>query len=337
MSKLHDLGERRLVDQVIRRHCSVAGDDCALLDLPGRRLAITTDPVPEPAAFVLAGDSDPYWKGWLLVTINASDLAAAGAAPLGFVAAVEAPPEASVEELDRLLQGIADACVTEKIKYVGGNLREAKVFSATGTAVGSVPSAGGLSRSGARVGDPIFSIGKGGDFWRDALLVRAGFRVDTRVSRLFRPVSQLRVMAELARSGHIKAAIDNSDGLLASLGQLAAASEVGIEIDLEQLTVSNWEQTGADDPARLWLGWGDWNVLVAIDRGGSQAILDLATDLGADIVQIGEVVEKSGLVLTRNDARQPAPRLESERFSPDSWFTAGVSSYVERLLSCPIP
>ena len=251
MSKLQDLGERRLIDQVIRRHCSVAGDDCAFLDLPGRRLAITTDPVPEPAAFVLAGDADPYWKGWLLVTINASDLAAAGAAPLGFVAAVEAPPEAAVEELDRLLQGIADACVTEKIEYVGGNLREAKVFSATGTAVGFVPSAGGLSRSGARVGDLIFSIGKGGDFWRDALLVRAGFRVDTRGSRLFRPVSQLRVMAELVRSGHIKAAIDNSDGLLASLGQLAAASEVGIEIDLEQLTVSNWEQTGVDDPASV--------------------------------------------------------------------------------------
>ena len=241
MSKLYDLGERQLVDQVIRKHCSVAGDDCAFLDLPGSRLAITTDPVPEPAAFVLAGDPDPYWKGWLLVTINASDLAAAGADPLGFVASVEAPPDTSVEELDRLLQGIEDACVTEKIEYVGGNLREAKVFSATGTAVGVVPSAGGLSRSGARVGDLIFSIGQGGDFWRDALLVRAGFRVDTQVSRLFRPVSQLQVVAELARSGHIKAAIDNSDGLLTSLGQLADANEVGIEIDLDQLTVSNWD------------------------------------------------------------------------------------------------
>ena len=337
MSKLYELGERQLINQVIRRHCLVAGDDCALVDLPGSRLAITTDPVPEPAAFVLAGDSDLYWKGWLLVTINASDLAAAGAAPLGFVAAVEAPPEASVEQLDRLLQGIADACVTEKIEYVGGNLREAKVFSATGTAVGTVPLAGGLSRSGAHVGDLIFSIGKGGDFWRDALLVRAGFRVDTRVSRLFRPVSQLWVMAELAHSGHIKAAIDNSDGLLTSLGQLADANEVGIEIDLDQLTVSNWEQTGADDPARFWLGWGDWNVLVAIAHAGSQAILDLAADLSADVVQIGKVVEKSGVVLTRGDARQPAPRLESERFSTDSWFTAGISSYVDQLLSCPIP
>ena len=164
MSKLSDLGERRLIDQAIRKYCSVAGNDCAFLDLPGSRLAITTDPVPEPAAFTLAGDSNPYWKGWLLVTINASDLAAAGASPLGFVAAVEAPPEASVEELERLLQGIADACVSEKIEYVGGNLREAKSFSATGTAVGFVPSAGGLSRSNAQVGDLIFSIGKGGDF-----------------------------------------------------------------------------------------------------------------------------------------------------------------------------
>ena len=144
MSKLYDLGERQLVDQVIRKHCSVAGDDCAFLHLPGSRLAITTDPVPEPAAFVLAGDPDPYWKGWLLVTINASDLAAAGADPLGFVASVEAPPDTSVEELDRLLQGIEDACVTEKIEYVGGNLREAKVFfgyrnSGRGRSIGRRP------------------------------------------------------------------------------------------------------------------------------------------------------------------------------------------------------
>ena len=337
MSKLCDLGERQLIDQVIRRHCSVAGDDCALVDLPGRRLAITTDPVPEPAAFVLAGDSDLYWKGWLLVTINASDLAAAGATPAGFVASIEAPPAASVKELDRMVEGIADACATEKIEYVGGNLREAKVFSATGTAVGTVPLAGGLSRSGARVGDLIFSVGKGGEFWRDALLVRAGHCVDKRISRLFRPVSQLRVLGDFARSGHIEAAIDNSDGLLTSLEQLADASEVGIEIDLDQLTVSNWEQTGADDPARLWLGWGDWNVLVAVGHAGSQAICDLAVDLGADVVHIGKVVEESGVVLTRGDARQSAPRLESERFSPDSWFTAGISSYVDRMLSCPIP
>ena len=337
MSKLRDLGERRLIDEVIRKHCSFAGDDCALLDLPGSRLAITTDPVPEPAALVIAGDPDLYWKGWLLVTINASDLAAAGATPLGFVAAVEAPPEASVEDLDRLLQGIADACAAEGIQYAGGNLKEAGSFSATGTAVGSVPSARGLSRSGAQVGDLIFSIGKGGEFWRDALYVQAGLSVDTQVSRLFRPLSQLRVLAELARSGHIKAAIDNSDGLLASLEQLATANNAGIKIDLGQLTVSNWEKTGADNPARLWLGWGDWNVLVAIDRGGSQSILDVAGDLGADIVQIGEVVEKSGVMLTRGDASQAAPRLESERFSSDSWFTAGISSYVKLLLSCPIP
>ncbi len=337
MLKLYDIGERRLINEVIRRHCSVAGDDCALFDLAGSRLAITTDPVPEPAAFVLAGDSDPYWKGWLLVTINASDLAAAGATPGGFVASIEAPPAASVKELDRLLQGIADACVTEKLEYLGGNLKEGKEFSATGTAVGTVPSAGGLSRSGADVGDLIFSIGKGGSFWRDALLIKAGFQVDSRVSRLYRPVSQLRVLPEFGRAGHIKASIDNSDGLLASLGQLADANKVGIEIDLERLTVSNWEQTGIADPARFWLGWGDWNVLVAVAHNDSRAMLNIAADLGADVVQIGKVVEKGGVVLIRGDARGPAPRLESERFSSDSWFTTGISSYVDRLLSCSLP
>jgi len=47
-------------------------------------LVATTDPCPEPLVFSL-GYTDLYYQGWLLATINFSDLAAAGAEPLGLL------------------------------------------------------------------------------------------------------------------------------------------------------------------------------------------------------------------------------------------------------------
>jgi len=32
-----------------------------------------------------------------------------------------------------------------------------------------------------------------------------------------------------------------------------------------------------------------------------------------------------------------APRLESERFAKDSWFTAGIEGYIQALLQVELP
>lgn len=76
MQTLIDLGERRILQTIIPRIVAGAGDDCASIELPMGQLVATTDPVPPPAAASIGKDDDPFWMGWLLVTINASDLAA---------------------------------------------------------------------------------------------------------------------------------------------------------------------------------------------------------------------------------------------------------------------
>src|ERR1017187_10744075 len=110
---LRDLGERYILRHIIPEYCERAGDDCAVMNLPSSDIIVTTDPVPVPAARLIGGDPDPYWVGWLLVVINASDLAAAGAPPLGFVSALELEADSAVELLQRLLLGTRDACRIE--------------------------------------------------------------------------------------------------------------------------------------------------------------------------------------------------------------------------------
>jgi thiamine-monophosphate kinase len=306
-------------------------------------LVLTTDPVPTPAARVIGKDTDLYWMGWLLVVINASDLAAAGARPRGFLAAIEAPSDLGIRDFERLLLGIRDACDAEGLIYAGGNLREAKDLAATGTAIGECPRGYALGRSGAVQGDTIVSVGQGGIFWRDAMIIlRGGALINPSSSPLFRPRSQITSMRLLAEASIVNASIDNSDGLLPSLNQLASRSQCDIELDLSQLKVPRQPadsiQTDIDD-ARLWLGWGDWNVIASISESNLSTAQRLVSESGGVLVQIGKVIGSGpGVVrVSRHGATREAPRIESERFAKDSWFSGGIDSYVKLLLEAVLP
>jgi thiamine monophosphate kinase len=223
---------------------------------------------------------------------------------------------------------------------VGGNLREATKFSAVGTAIGLCASYRPLSRSGARDGNLLVSIGAGGIFWRDAIALLNGGDVASKdKSPIYRPRSQIRVLAELARLGLVRAAMDNSDGLLPSLAELAEKSRLGVMLELGRLSVHEVPSDAPIDPARLWLGWGDWNVIAAVDPDDYEEIEQITIRFGTDINKLGFFTrEFSGVRVERGGVMQNAPRLESERFAKDSWMlTGGVEKYVDLLLSVALP
>lgn len=339
MSTLLDLGEREILRTLIPKFANGAGDDCAVIETSAGQFVVTTDPVPPPAAHLIGQDDDPYWMGWLLVTINVSDLAAAGARPLGFVAAIEAEASRSVESFERLFLGVSDCCKQAGIPYVGGNIRESSKLSGVGTAFGICDNYPALTRRGAADGDLVISVGAGGTFWRDATRLLAGAKLPDKLSsNVFSPRSQIQYMSEFARRGLISAAMDNSDGLLPTLAELASKNGLGIELNLDFLTVSDVAAENAADGARFWFGWGDWNVIACVSPNHFQGLQHLADRLGADVREIGQISNKfSNVVMRRGGVVVPAPRLESERFSRDSWMTIGISEYVRLLREVQIP
>ncbi|MBE0531584.1 MAG: thiamine-monophosphate kinase [Rhodospirillales bacterium] len=337
---LIDLGEREILRTIIPRFANGIGDDCALISLPSGTLVATTDPVPPPAARSIGLDDDPFWAGWLLVTINASDLAASGARPLGFLAAIECERDFPVEKFERVLAGVRASCDEAGLLYAGGNIREASCFSAVGVALGICHPYRPIRREGARPGDFIVSIGSGGIFWRDALRLFLHKQPveDKNSSPVYQPRSQISIMAKLAEANLINAAMDNSDGLLPSLAELSEKSRIGVELYLDNLDVPQVVAAEGLEPARLWLGWGDWNVITAISPENFEAVRAISENSGGSAIKIGMFTsDRVGVHVCRAGRSIPAPRLESERFSRDSWMSSGIEGYVKLLQKVPLP
>ncbi|HEY1857034.1 thiamine-phosphate kinase [Acidocella sp.] len=332
---LRDLGERRILREIIPKYVSAAGDDCANLGRLKGHIVVTTDPAPPPAARIIGGDHDLYWVGWLLVTINASDIAASGAVPHALVAALEMPPTLPIRDLHRLLEGIRDSCAANGLEYVGGNLREANSVAGIGTAIG-VSERSPLSRRGAKPGDRLLVIGEGGRFWADAERIRLGLTVDRTSSPIFAPVSQAKIVHRLHSEGLLRCAMDTSDGLAPTLVELAGVNQLGLCIWLDTMATSHGGL--CERPERFWMGWGDWTVVAAVEPDRIEAILTLLNRLGTPATVIGEFVEcRKGVFLSSGSSEVPLERLESERFAVDSWFDKGIDEYRRLLNTFPLP
>jgi thiamine-monophosphate kinase len=346
-SELGEIGERRLVAEVLKPRYSQAysfGDDSALLPSDpswGFELVATTDPCPEPLVASLGRD-DPYFHGWLLATINLSDLAAAGAKPLGLLTSYLLPDWLTVGELNRLLDGVDDCCRMHACQVVGGNIGDAPSMQLTATAIGKCAAGKRLSRSGAKEGDAIMLVGSPGYLWSAALLYTKHATLSEADEELIfdraaRPVAQLAAGRQLAEAGIAHAAIDISDGLYPSIQALCAAGEVGAVMDadycaLDPLPREVCSQAGVD-PFVMTQLWGDWTLLVAI----AQADVGLAAQMLASIDvachEIGHFVAGGKSQFRRDGKLESWQGDDAERFTGSSWRRSKLPDYVGRLIS----
>jgi thiamine-monophosphate kinase len=349
--RLNDLGERRIISELLApRYASRApsfGDDCAQIrwspDESDAVLVLTTDPCPPPMAAQL-GFADWYYRGWLLATINLSDLAAAGAEPLGLVTSLVLPGNTMISDFERLLDGLGDCCSQNSADVLGGNLREAPNLEISATAIGRCCGAPPLTRSEACPGDVVVVLGEVGRFWAGALALRKGLIDADCGNPLLRPVltpsPQVAIGAAARHAGLLTACLDNSDGLYPSLAQLGTASSVGVELHSGDLYFADDVREIADrigvDPLRLALGWGDWQLVGSAAANDVPALRHLAAAEGVPFSTLGKVTEGSGVTLNHNGRRGPLLKLDSERFTKDSWFTAGLDQYITTMLKADL-
>lgn len=341
------LGERRLVTEVLgSRYKATAsfGDDCAVVpELPSGAfdLVATTDPCPEPLVGLLGFDDLAYYQGWLLATINLSDLAAAGAAPLGLLVSYLLPEGMRLSEFTRLMDGVDDCCAAHGCAVIGGNLTDAPTVQLTATALGACASGKRLSRRGAHPGDALLLVGSPGYLWSTALLKLGYSQLDSDsesalFERALRPMAQVRTGQLLAARDDVHAAIDISDGLYPSVESLCSRSRVGAVIMpdtpvLDPLPLEVCNQAGVDPFAMVQL-WGDWTLLIAVERSMETEIAQAVRNVGVGCALIGYTRTEPGIFLGQSGRLSRWHGRDAERFTESSWNKAKLRDYITGLV-----
>ena len=218
------------------------GDDCALIPLGSTTLAISIDNSLENVHF------RTDWLDFKEIGFRAagsalSDLAADGARPLGVLVSLGVPAnrQNGADAAADIMAGVATMVHNLEAKVLGGDLTRSEQFVVDVCVIGEARRP--VRRSGAREGDGVWVTG----YLGGAALALEHFRAGKKMSTVLRnryACPEPRIQAGLWLADHgASAMIDISDGLAADAQHLAAASEVGIEINLEQIPC--WEDVAA--------------------------------------------------------------------------------------------
>ncbi|MEX0605239.1 MAG: thiamine-phosphate kinase [Marinobacter sp.] len=291
------------------------GDDGAIQRLPpGSELVFSLDTLVEGVHF--PADYSPRFLGWRGLAVAASDLAAMGADPVCFTLGLTLP-YSDDKWLKAFAQGLSDAAKQFGLALAGGDTTRGPLtlsFQVHGT----VPAGTAILRSGAHTGDLIGVSGMLGDAcaalrWLDE--PSPSHHARTLLGRYHHPEPKL-TLGQLLR-GTASAAVDISDGLVADLGHILAASGVGarlIEAAIPR-SAALMALHGEESLAMALNGGDDYEICftVAPDRWSS---LEAAANRG-ELTVIGEVTAEPGLWLSDGHQDRPVHSTGYDHFGAD--------------------
>jgi thiamine-monophosphate kinase len=246
-------------------------------------------------------DTAPFDIGWKALAVNLSDLAAMGAEPAWCTLNL-ALPTADGDWLDAFLDGFLRLASRFRVALVGGDTTRGPL-SVTVTVHGFVPHGTALRRSGAQVGDLVCVTGTLGNAAGALLQWQRGVPIHTKLcSFLMRPTPRVE-LGQVLR-GLATACIDISDGLLADLSHVLAASCVGAEIELAGVPASAVLVAKFDATERRELqlcGGDDYELCFTVSPEHAMDVIAATTDAGFPITRIGRIVAQRGLRLREVD------------------------------------
>jgi thiamine-monophosphate kinase len=285
-----------------------SGDDAAVADHEGP-LVISVDALIEGVHFSL-----PQFPmravGRKALAAALSDLAAMGAEPREAYVVLGVPEGGEGDGLLELADGLADVAERDGVSVVGGDVTRAPALLLSVTAIGAEAEGSPLvARTGAAPGDAVVVTGElgGAAAALTMLLSEAGTEAaldaETREALLARqldPRPRLAAGVALASAG-ATAMIDLSDGLAADAGQIAEASGVGLEIELERLPLADGLAAihETEHEARLLAASGgeDYELLACLPASRLAEARAAVESGGCALTEIGAVSTGAGAMI----------------------------------------
>jgi thiamine-monophosphate kinase len=264
--------------------------DAEIIQFENMKLAVTTDSISEEISTGLY--NGPYLIGWMIVTVNVSDLAAVSAMPIGILISEIIPKDFSDEKLQLLQKGISDACKKYNTFVLGGDTNEGENLLLTGTAIGVINNEKILSRISCKPGDLIYSSGKLGigNAYAISKLINK-----TSDSTKYKPVAQIEISKIISK--YASASMDTSDGLISTIDQLMRLNNVGFEITEKCEKIINDEaliySKKLNIPSWLLLAGqhGEFEVVFTIPQNLNQKFLTDAERNGFYPLKLGKVIQ----------------------------------------------
>jgi len=274
------------------------GDDCGVFS----DYVITMDSMVEGVHFrrewMSAADI-----GFRAVALNMSDIAAMGAMPHMLLVDLAVPADEDPAFLIDLGRGMSLLADYHNVYLMGGNVTTS--MSGISVTITMIGRAGRriLQRNGASPGDIILVTGPLGRSEVGRMVLQDGLDpalYPESVARFRRPVPRVDLSQPLSETTGVTACIDISDGLLADLGHLCEASNIGASLELDRLPVHkevySHETASGRDPLLASLTGGEEYELIITARPDVSGMLE--SDHG--LFRVGMVTREKGLSATMN-------------------------------------
>lgn len=215
------------------------GEDCAALTLgPDEALVMSTDPITGTASEI----------GNLAFHITANDIASAGGELIGMMLTIILPPDSSEDVLVEIMEQIAQLSVKHQVEIMGGHTEVSAVVNqpfVSVVGVGKVKKGKLVTTSGLEPGDDIVVtkyIGIEGtsiiSHEKEDMLTERFGKDFVDVAQGFGEMLSVLEDSRVAMTVGVTAMHDVTEGgLFGALWETAAASGVGLEIDLKKIPI----------------------------------------------------------------------------------------------------
>jgi thiamine-monophosphate kinase len=270
------------------------GDDAAVLRAPDGRVVASTDLLIEGRHF------RREWSaaediGAKAAAQSFADIAAMGAVPTALLFGLATPGDRDAAWVLGVTRGMVAECERGRASIVGGDVSAADAVMLAITALGDLAGRDPVTRAGARPGNVIAVSGPVGRSAAGLALLEAGLASragPAEAAGLAVPEAGPAEAPELAElvaahrrpqpdypAGPLAAAagatamIDISDGLVADLGHIAAASGVGLELETASLPGTDVLKATA---AVLGIDWLEWALAGGEDHALAATFPDKA-------------------------------------------------------------
>lgn len=290
-------------------------DDAAVISpAAGRDLVLTKDALVAGVHFF--PDDPPGDIARKALRVNLSDLAAKGAAPLGFLLALALPGGWSEDWLADFADGLGADAERYAIPLLGGDtVKTPGPLTISITALGEVPAGAMVRRTGVRPGDWLYVSGAIGDsalglrlrlaapadrIWADHM--QAADR-DFLLDRYLLP--QPRLALAPALRAHATGAMDVSDGFAGDLAKMLRASGCGAIVRIAQTPFSRAGgaacELHAENRKVCLTGGDDYEIICAVVPRDASAFEAAATLAGVPVRRVGEALDGAQILFVDQD------------------------------------